>query len=108
MREGGSYTLNGDQYTEHLDFYSDHNWEGKPFTFTVTIKDDTLTQRGLEKVENENIDPGTAKNVKESINEVKRIYTRVEVAPQFPGGEDAWNNYLVDFCRRHKDDLTKT
>ncbi|HXB09295.1 MAG TPA: lipocalin family protein [Puia sp.] len=53
---GGSYTLNGDQYTEHLDFYGDHNWEGKPFTFTVSISHDTLTQRGLEKVEKENID----------------------------------------------------
>jgi hypothetical protein len=53
---GGSYTLNGNQYTEHLDFYSDHNWEGKPFTFTVSISHDTLTQRGMEKLEKENID----------------------------------------------------
>ena len=53
---GGSYTLNGNQYTENLDFYSDHNWEGKPFTFTVTISHDTLTQRGRERVEKENID----------------------------------------------------
>ncbi len=53
---GGSYTLNGDQYTEHLDYYSDKNWEGKPFTFTVSINNDTLIQKGLEKVENENID----------------------------------------------------
>ena len=53
---GGSYTLNGDQYTEHLDYYIDHNWEGKPFTFTVSIHNDTLVQRGLEKVEKENID----------------------------------------------------
>ena len=53
---GGSYSLNGNQYTEHLDFYSDHNWEGKPFTFTVTISHDTLTQRGMEKLEKENID----------------------------------------------------
>ncbi len=52
---GGSYTLNGDQYTERLDYYSDKNWEGKPFTFTVSIVNDTLIQRGIEKVENENI-----------------------------------------------------
>jgi hypothetical protein len=53
---GGSYTLVGDQYTEHLDYYTDKNWEGKPFTFTVSIVNDTLIQRGLEKVENEGID----------------------------------------------------
>jgi hypothetical protein len=53
---GGTYTLTGDQYTERLDYYSDKNWEGKPFTFTVSIHNDTLIQKGLEKVENENID----------------------------------------------------
>jgi hypothetical protein len=53
---GGSYTLSGDQYTEHLDYYSDRNWEGKTFQFTVSISNDTLVQRGMEKVEKEGID----------------------------------------------------
>ena len=53
---GGRYTLNGDQYTEYLDYYADKNWENKPFKFTVTFKNDTLIQKGLEKVEKENID----------------------------------------------------
>gem|GEM_PF-3390748 len=33
----------------------DKNWEGKTFDFTVSLKNDTLTQTGLEKVEKENI-----------------------------------------------------
>ena len=53
---GGRYTLKGDQYTEYLDFYSDKNWENKTFNFTVQIKGDTLIQKGVEKVENENVD----------------------------------------------------
>jgi len=53
---GGRYTLSGDQYTEHLDFYADRNWEGKPFTFTVKLSNDTLTQSGIEKVEGANVD----------------------------------------------------
>ncbi|MBS1665584.1 MAG: hypothetical protein JST68_31380 [Bacteroidetes bacterium] len=53
---GGSYTLDGNQYTEHLDFYGDKNWEGKTFTFTVTINGDTLVQRGMEKVEGAGVD----------------------------------------------------
>lgn len=53
---GGPYTLTGDQYTEHLDYYSDRNWEGKTFTFTVSVHNDTLIQQGREKVEKENID----------------------------------------------------
>jgi uncharacterized lipoprotein YehR (DUF1307 family) len=53
---GGAYTLNGDKYTEHLDYYKDKNWEGKSFDFTITFKGDTLIQTGLEKVEKEDID----------------------------------------------------
>jgi hypothetical protein len=52
---GGRYSLTGDQYVEHLDYYSDRNWEGKPFTFTVTLTNDTLTQTGVEKVEGANV-----------------------------------------------------
>ena len=49
---GGRYTLSGDQYTEHLEYCSYREWEGNDFPFTVTIQGDTLTQRGVEKVEN--------------------------------------------------------
>jgi hypothetical protein len=53
---GGNYTLSGNQYTEHLDYYADRNWEGKPFTFTVEIRNDTLIQTGIEKVDAAHID----------------------------------------------------
>jgi len=53
---GGAYTLKGDQYTEHLDYYKDKAWEGKPFNFTITFSGDTLIQKGIEKVEGTNID----------------------------------------------------
>ena len=52
----GRYTLNGDQYTEHLDFFDMREWEGHSFNFTVTISNDTLTQKGIEKVANLGID----------------------------------------------------
>ena len=52
---GGTYTLNGNDYAEHLDFYNDRNWEGKAFKFKVTLKNDTLIQTGIERVEKENI-----------------------------------------------------
>lgn len=47
---GGTYTLKGNQYTEHLDYYSNKNIEGNTFTFTVSIKKDTLIQQGIEKL----------------------------------------------------------
>src|SRR5882672_1866657 len=47
----GTYTLYGNKYTEYLEYCNYREWEGKKFQFTVTIKNDTLIQRGLEKVE---------------------------------------------------------
>lgn len=52
---GGAYTLNDSLYTEHLEYCSAREWEGHDFTFTVTIKNDTLVQQGIEKVESEGI-----------------------------------------------------
>jgi len=49
---GGKYTLKDSSYTEHLQYCLEREWEGHDFTFTVTIKNDTLTQRGIEKVPN--------------------------------------------------------
>jgi predicted small secreted protein len=48
---GGVYTLEGDQYTEYLEYCSAREWEGNTFQFTVTVKGDTLTQQGTEKIE---------------------------------------------------------
>jgi hypothetical protein len=49
---GGSYSLADSLYTEHLEYCSDRQWEGNSFEFTVTINSDTLTQKGIEKIEN--------------------------------------------------------
>ena len=48
---GGSYILKDSLYTEHLEYCNDRQWEGNDFAFTVTIKNDTLVQTGVEKVE---------------------------------------------------------
>lgn len=48
---GGSYSLSDSLYTEHLEYCSDRNWEGNDFKFTVDIRNDTLIQSGVEKVE---------------------------------------------------------
>jgi len=52
---GGSYSLTGSSYTEHLEYCNAREWEGHDFTFTVTIKGDTLIQSGVEKIEDEGI-----------------------------------------------------
>jgi hypothetical protein len=52
---GGSYTLKDSTYTEHLEYCTAREWEGNDFTFTMTIKGDTLIQRGVEIIESEGI-----------------------------------------------------
>lgn len=48
---GGAYTLVGDIYKEHLEFFNLREWENHDFRFTIAIRNDTLTQQGEEKVE---------------------------------------------------------
>ncbi|WP_221392630.1 lipocalin-like domain-containing protein [Dyadobacter sp. NIV53] len=52
---GGTYSLSDSLYTEHLEYCSDREWEGNDFKFTIAIKDDTLIQTGVEKVESAGI-----------------------------------------------------
>jgi hypothetical protein len=53
---GGSYSLKDSTYTEHLEYCKEREWEGHDFTFTITINNDTLTQRGIEKLDNAGVD----------------------------------------------------
>lgn len=48
---GGKYTLKDSTYTEHLEYCNDRQWEGNDFSFNISIKNDTLTQHGIEKVD---------------------------------------------------------
>jgi hypothetical protein len=47
---GGKYSLSNGNYTEHLEYCTDRNWEGNDFKFTISIKNDTLIQEGIEEV----------------------------------------------------------
>ncbi len=53
---GGTYSLKDSTYTEHLEYCNAREWEGNDFTFTLTIKNDTLVQSGVEKVEGAGVD----------------------------------------------------
>ncbi len=48
---GGVYSLTDSLYTEHLEYCNAREWEGSSFNFTITIKNDTLIQKGLEKID---------------------------------------------------------
>jgi len=48
----GNYSLTDSTYTEHLEYCNDRQWEDNDFKFIVTINNDTLIQKGIEKIEN--------------------------------------------------------
>lgn len=53
---GGTYMLKDTLYTEHLEYCTGRQWEGNTFEFTVTIKGDTLVQKGVEKIKDLHVD----------------------------------------------------
>ncbi|WP_409415888.1 hypothetical protein [Flavobacterium sp. PS2] len=53
---GGKYTLKDSTYTENLEYFNNRDWENNKFEFTVKIKNDTLIQKGVEKIEKLGID----------------------------------------------------
>jgi hypothetical protein len=53
---GGGYTFHDSSYTEHLEYCNDRQWEGNDFSFTVTINNDTLVQKGIEKIDSLKVD----------------------------------------------------
>jgi hypothetical protein len=71
---GGRYTLKDSLYTEHLEYCSDRQWEANDFTFSVSVKNDTLIQQGIEKVENAGIN---------RVNTEKYIRLKTNVPPQY-------------------------
>src|SRR5436190_17247214 len=48
---GGPYTLHDSSYTEHLAYCNDRQWEGNDFTFIINVNNDTLIQKGIEKID---------------------------------------------------------
>jgi hypothetical protein len=52
---GGSYTIKDSLYTENLEYCNASEWEGHKFEFVISIKNDTLVQTGIEKLEKEGI-----------------------------------------------------
>jgi hypothetical protein len=53
---GGTYTFDGENYSERLNYIAHKAIRGHIFNFKIEIKGDTLTQYGKEKVEAVNMD----------------------------------------------------
>lgn len=52
----GTYALSGNQYSEHLIYCNYRDWEGTKFKFTLTLENNKLTQKGIERIAHLNVD----------------------------------------------------
>lgn len=48
---GGPYTVKNNIYTEFLEYCNHREWENNNFSFEFIIKEDTLTTKGIEKID---------------------------------------------------------
>ncbi|TDE17388.1 hypothetical protein [Dyadobacter psychrotolerans] len=51
----GTYKLEGENYSEHLAYCNYRDWENRDFNFKLILKNDTLIQTGIEKIDSLNI-----------------------------------------------------
>ena len=51
----GTYKLHGEDYSEHLEFCNLREWENHDFNFKLTVVEDTLVQRGVERIDSLNV-----------------------------------------------------
>ena len=51
----GTYTLDGEAYSEHLAYCNYREWENRDFHFNLRVHNDTLIQTGIEKIDSLNI-----------------------------------------------------
>ncbi|WDF56008.1 hypothetical protein [Mucilaginibacter sp. KACC 22063] len=51
----GTFKLTGNDYSEHLEYCNEREWENHDFKFKLTVHSDTLVQKGIERIDSLNI-----------------------------------------------------
>jgi len=70
---------------------------------TVKLKNGITYTYQHEDWDMEAYDASLNKKLREALNHLIITFTRVEHAPEFPGGDEAWDKYIKEFCIQHKD-----
>ena len=77
----------------------------KTDTLTVVLTDNTILQYPHAVWDFEDSYPSTSPRISDAIRRMERTFTKMEVPPQFPGGEDSLNAYVKQFCASHAKEL---
>lgn len=70
-------------------------------TLTVELRNGATYTYNHKDWDFENYYPSINKKIADAINNMEMTFTKVENPPEFPGGEEAWDKYIRDFCNQH-------
>ena len=95
--------LNDSEYTEHLEYCNDRQWEGNDFSFTITINNDTLIQQGIEKIDSIGVNRmNIEKYVRLKGSEITfPLHSHCHNFNRDSFG-DCLVNYTISFCKLHQ------
>ena len=83
---GGKYRLAGNRYTEYLEYCSARKWEGNKFSFEVEVRNDSLIQRGVEKI----AELGVNRYLTEIYTRINDTNSPVPVSNEFEVDAEQW------------------
>ena len=74
-------------------------------TITIVLKNGNTYIYSHLAWDYEDVYPSLSKRVKEAMKGITKTFTTAEEMPDFPGGQEAWNNYIYDFSQKNKSAL---
>jgi hypothetical protein len=73
----------------------------------VTLKNGNVYTYHMNDWDCEDYYQSTDPSIDQAISSVKRTFTKAEQMPEFPGGNDAWEKYLGEYCVQHQDEIER-
>jgi hypothetical protein len=70
-------------------------------TITITLQDGIIYKYNEADWDYQDYFPDLNSKLKAAVQSVKKTFTKAEHEPQFPGGQEAWNQYVHNFCLSH-------
>jgi len=94
------HTLHDDDIASVASSFEEH-------ALTVTMKNGVVYRYLWKDWDTEDANSDTAERIKKAIHSLSMTFTKAEHMPEFPGGDDAWQKYMIAFCEAHKKDIRK-
>jgi len=76
-------------------------------SITVTMKNGAVYLYNWKDWDTEDTNPNTPDKIKKAIHDITITFTKTERMPEFIGGDEAWQKYIMDFCTVHQKEIYK-